>query len=112
LEVQRCNRITETDCKIQTKEIPETLFKKKTKTHNPTLLNAIRVEAWAEVAAKVAGMVLEGGKAGVEADSVEAENNPPKIPGQSSSGSTPSRISRSTVSQETLPNPESVIRVP
>ncbi|MBM9520342.1 hypothetical protein JWG39_11020 [Desulforhopalus vacuolatus] len=63
------------DLKIQTKESPKTLFRKKTKIHNPVLLSA-RAEAWAEVAVKDVGMVLAGAKAEVAEDLVEARDSP------------------------------------
>lgn len=73
--------MTEADHKIQTKESPATLLRKKTKIHNPTLLNATRVEAWGEVVVKAAGMALEEVKDEVAVDLVAAGNNPAKLPG-------------------------------
>jgi hypothetical protein len=73
--------MTEADHKIQTRESPETLPGKKTKIHNPTLLNVIRAEAWVEVVVKAAEMALEGGKDEVAVDLVEVENNPAKLSG-------------------------------
>ena len=75
MEVPRCNRMTLTDPKIQTKQIPKAMLRGKTEIHNPKLLSKTKVEVSAEVVVKVDGMVPGVAKAEVVADAVEDEDS-------------------------------------